>query len=43
VTSVQAIVHHGAERGLPWYTSGGTLANQLVTIASAFVQNAKLL
>ena len=43
MSSVQAIVHHGTERGLPWYILGGTVVNQLVTIASVFVQSAKLL
>jgi len=37
VASVQDIVHHGIERGLPEYMSPGTVVNLFVTIAYAFV------
>ena len=43
VASMQDIVHHGTEYGLLWYTSASTVINLRATIASAFVQSAKLL
>ena len=43
MASVLAIVYHVTERGLPWYTSGGTMVNHLVTIVSVFMQSVKLL